>query len=483
MTIASNIGKAHLHPDRLFSADTNIRAVAREIYNSIQGLPIISPHGHTDPRWYAENKRFDNPAAFLVIPDHYVFRMLYSQGIELEELGIPSVDGTPVEQDPRKIWRLFAKNFHLYRGTPTKLWMTHSLSEVLGVDEPLCEASADRIYDHIEACLASDAFLPRTLFEKFNIEALATTEFAVDTLEHHKTINSSGWRGRVITTFRPDDITNPQHPLFQTNIKILGEQTGEETSRWTGYLEAIRKRRAFFKEMGATATDHGFPTAFTTILTETQCQNLLTKAIAGVCTPEEAELFRGHMLVENARMSCDDGLVMQIHVGCYRNHNPLIYKHFGQDKGCDIPTRIDFVNGFRPLLNEVGNNPNMTIIAFSLDESSYSREIAPLAGHYPALKIGPAWWFHDSPEGMKRYRRQITETAGFYNTVGFNDDTRAFLSIPARHDVARRVDSNFLAHYVCEHLLTLEEALDIAHDLTYTLPRKAYKLDTQVKTP
>ena len=470
------ISDHRLHPDRLFSADPSIRAVAREIYSSIKDLPIISPHGHTDPRWYADNKRFDNPAEFLIKPDHYVFRMLYSQGIPMEAIGVPAKEGIEVEQDPRKIWKLFAKNFHLYRGTPSKTWMTHALTEVLGVDEPLNENTADRIYDFIDAKLGTEEFLPRSLFKSFNIEALATTEFAVDTLESHKNINASGWDGRILTTFRPDDITNPEHPCFQKHMSILAEQTGEDVYSWESYLEAIRKRRAFFKETGATATDHGFPTAFTTILSKEKCQELLSKALKGACSPEEAEQFRGHMLVENARMSCEDGLVMQIHVGCLRDHNTEVYNRFGPDKGCDIPTRVDFVNGFRPLLCEVGNNPNLTIIAFNMDETTYSREIAPLAGHYPALKIGPAWWFHDSPEGMMRYRRQVTETAGFYNTVGFNDDTRAFLSIPARHDVARRVDSNFLAHYVCEHLLSMTEALEIAKDLTYSLPKQAYRL-------
>ena len=465
-----------LHPDRLFSTDKSIRTVAREIYSSIKNLPIISPHGHTDPKWYAENDRFDNPAEFLIKPDHYVFRMLYSQGVQLESVGITTVDDSPVESDPRKIWRLFAKNFHLYRGTPSKIWMTHALTEVLGVDEPLNEETADRIYDHIDTKLGTEDFLPRNLFKAFNIEVLATTEFAVDELKAHQTINNSDWSGRVITTFRPDDITNPEHPKFKQHMGILAEQTGEDVTRWDKYLEAIRKRRAFFKATGATATDHGFPTAFTTILNKDKCQELLTKALDHQCTPAEAEFFRGHMLVENARMSCEDGLVMQIHAGCLRDHNTHVYNRFGMDKGGDIPTRVDFVNGFRPLLNDVGNNPNLTIIAFSLDETSYSREIAPLAGHYPALRIGPAWWFHDSPEGMMRYRRQVTETAGFYNTVGFNDDTRAFLSIPARHDVARRVDSNFLAHYVCEHLLSMNEAMTIAHDLTHTLPKQAYNL-------
>jgi len=466
-----------LHPDRLFSADTSIRNIAREIYQGIQSLPIISPHGHTDPLWYADNKPFDNPAAFLVMLDHYVFRMLYSQGFSLESLGLHTNNpNLTVEKNSRRIWKIFAENFYLYRGTPTRLWMTHALSEILGVTEPLNGQSADRIYDHIEEKLASPAFLPRNLYKQFNIEVISTTENAVDTLDSHKKIQAE-WDGRVVTTFRPDDITNPEHPDFRSHLSILAEQTSLDVCKWEDYLEAIRQRRQYFKAMGATATDHGFPSAFTTQLNQEHCQTLLTKALNHSITPKEAELFRGHMLVELAKMSCDDGLVMQLHVGCERNHNESVYKDFGADKGCDIPTRVDFVNGLKPLLNKVGNHKTLTIIVFSMDETSYSREIAPLVGHYPALKVGPAWWFHDSPEGMMRYRRQITETAGFYNTVGFNDDTRAFLSIPARHDVARRVDANFLAHQVSEHLLSIDEAHDIARDLTYHLPKKAYNLN------
>ena len=404
-------------------------------------------------------------------------RMLYSHGIALEHLGLAPLDGkTRIEQDPRKIWRLFADHFHLYRGTPTRLWMTQVFSDVLGVDEPLNRDSADRIYTHIEQQLAKEAFLPRNLYKRFNIEVIATTEHAVDTLAMHKKIQKEWSYGRVVTTFRPDDITDPEHPKFSSHMILLAEQTQQDINTWSGYLEAIRQRRAYFKTLGATATDHGFPTAFTTILPHDQCQNLLHKALDGTITSEDAERFRGHMLIELARMSCEDGLVMQLHIGCYRNHNRALYQRFGPDKGGDIPTRVDFVKGLHPLLNDVGNHKELTLIVFSMDESSYAREIAPLAGHYPALRIGPPWWFHDSPEGMLRYRKQITETAGFYNTVGFNDDTRAFLSIPARHDVARRMDVHFLAYQVSEHLITEEEARDIAIDLTYFLPKKAYRL-------
>ena len=463
--------------DRLFDADNSIRGVARALYQEIRNLPIVSPHGHTDPAWFANNTPFGNPTALLLQPDHYVFRMLYSQGIALESIGIASKNPSiAVEQDSRKAWQIFADNFHLFRGTPSRMWMDHALTEVLGVSQALNSKTAQDIYDHINEQLKTEAFLPRSLYERFNIDVLATTETAVDTLQHHQRINASNWQGRVITTFRPDSVTDPQHPDFAAHMPLLAEQTSEDINNWSGYLNALRKRRAFFKSTGATATDHSYPTFYTTVLSDDVCQTLLSKALSGDISAGEAEQFRGHMLVEMARMSQEDGLVMQIHCGVFRNHNQSLFDRFGADKGADIPVKAEFVHNLRPLLNEVGNDPNLTIILFTLDEDVYARELAPLAGHYPALKLGPAWWFHDSPEGMMRYRRMITETAGFYNTVGFNDDTRAFLSIPARHDVARRVDCNFLASLVCEHRITEEEAFDLAHELTTGLAKKAYRL-------
>ena len=465
-----------LNPNRLFPVEPKVRDLARALYNEVRNLPIISPHGHTDPRWFAENHAFANPAELFVTPDHYVFRMLHSQGIALEDLGVPRVDGGAVEQDPRKIWRLFASNYHLFRGTPSRIWVDHALQEVFGVTERLSVATADAIYDQIDGCLAHDAYRPRALFERFNIEAISTTESAIDDLRWHQMIRNSGWSGKVVTAYRPDAVIDPEFEGFTANIAKLGEMTGEDTTTWAGYLAAHRNRRAYFKEFGATSTDHGHPTARTEDLPQDVAATLFVKALHGTCTAEEADAFRGHMLTEMARMSLEDGLVLQIHPGSYRNHSAPIMERFGRDKGYDIPTRTDYVNALRPLLNAVGQEPNLTIIVFTLDETTFARELAPLAGVYPALKLGPPWWFHDSAEGMRRFRETVTETAGFYNTVGFNDDTRAFCSIPARHDVARRVDCGFLATLVETGRLDLDEAAELAHDLAYGLAKKAYKL-------
>lgn len=465
-----------LDDNRLFPVEPESRALARDLYDQVRDLPIISPHGHTDPRWFAENTAFPDPAQLFVTPDHYVFRMLHSQGISLEALGVPRVDGGPTERDPRKIWRLFAENYHLFRGTPSRLWIDYSLEKVFGITERLGVETADGIYDRIADCLGQEDYRPRALFEQFGIEVLSTTESAIDDLRWHRLIRDSDWGGRVVTTYRPDAVVDPDFEGFAANVERLGQMTGEDATQWSGYLAAHRHRRRAFRAMGATASDHGHATARTEDLPQDVAATLFDKALCGTCSQDEADAFRGHMLTEMARMSLEDGLVMQIHPGSARNHSAGMLARFGRDKGYDIPTRTDYVTVLRPLLNAVGGEAGLTIILFTLDESAYARELAPLAGVYPALKLGPPWWFHDSFEGIWRFRQMTTETAGFYNTVGFNDDTRAFCSIPARHDVARRVDCAFLATLVATGRLDRDEAPQVAHDLAYRLAKEAYRL-------
>lgn len=465
-----------LNPDRLFSSDPTQRSIARRLYETVVDLPIISPHGHTDPSWFSENEAFANPSSLLITPDHYVFRMLYSQGISLESLGVPRADGGDVETDPRKIWHLFAKNYALFAGTPSRVWLDHVFASVFGLEVRLSLETADHYYDTMDGALKTKEFLPRALFERFNIELIATTESPLDPLNHHQKILDSGWKGRVITAFRPDPVLDPDYEGFVDNLKLLGDMTGQDCLDYHGYLAALRDRRAFFAKMGATSTDHGHPTAKTLDLSEPEALALFKRVTTQKATAQDAEDFRAHMLVKMAEMSCEDGLVMQIHPGSLRNHNAGIFARFGRDKGADMPMRTDYVNSLRPLLDRFGNHPDLNVIVFTLDESTYARELAPLAGHYPCLKIGPSWWFHDSVEGMRRYREQVTETAGFYNTVGFNDDTRAFLSIPARHDVARRMDSAWLAQLVSDHRIEEDEAYELIQLLSYDFAKKAYKL-------
>lgn len=463
-------------PDRLFPIEQTSRGLARALYQSVADLPIISPHGHCDPRWFAENERFPNPADLFVVPDHYVFRMLVSQGVPMADLGVPRVDGELSEEDPRTIWRRFAEGYHLFRATPSAMWLEHSFEFVFGVEEVLCVENSDTLYDHIEAKLAEPEFRPRALFDRFNIEFLATTEGALDDLRWHQQIKDSGWAGNVATTYRPDAVVDPDFEGFADNLARFGELTGEDTQTWSGYLSAHRKRRAFFKEFGATASDHGHPSARTENLSPQAAEALFAKVLSGDFSAEEADAFRGQMLTEMARMSLDDGLVLQIHAGSRRNHSAQVFAQFGRDKGFDIPGRTDYVGALQPLLDVMGMEADLTIILFTLDETVYSRELAPLAGAYPALKLGPPWWFFDSYEGIKRFREATTETCGFYNTVGFNDDTRAFCSIPARHDVSRRADSTYLSNLVATGRLREADAFDLARDLAFGLAKTAYNL-------
>ena len=464
-----------LHPDRLLPADPGVRAIARSLYAHVRDLPIISPHGHTDPAWFAYNEPFGDAVDLLLAPDHYLYRMLHSQGVPLDLLGVRSRAGAPVFE-PREAWRQFASRYTLFRGTPSALWLDQVFAEVFGLTVRLEAETSDLYFDAIGAALATRGFRPRELFEKFNIEVLATTESPTDPLEAHEAIRRSGWQGRVISTYRPDPVVDPEHELFRDALERFGSLSGQDTYSWRGYLEAHRIRRAAFAALGTTATDHGHPTAATADLSDNEAQALFGKIVSGRFTAAEAELFRAQMLTEMARLSVDDGLVMQIHPGAFRNHHRALFASHGRDKGADIPQPTDYVRALKPLLDRFGNHSRLTVIVFTLDESAYSRELAPLAGYYPALKLGPAWWFHDSPEGLMRFREQTTETAGFYNTVGFNDDTRALLSIPARHDVARRVDCSFLARLVAEHRLAEDEAAQTAVDLAYRLPKRAYRL-------
>ncbi|MGA7375866.1 MAG: glucuronate isomerase [Candidatus Sulfotelmatobacter sp.] len=461
-----------IHPDRLLPAEPGTRKIARALYESVRGLPIVSPHGHTQAAWFARNHPFPDPATLLVQPDHYIFRMLYSQGVSLEELEI----GRPELKDPRKVWHIFADHYHLFRGTPTRLWLDFVFQELFRLKQRLSEKTADLYFDTISEKLGTPEFLPRSLYERFNLEVLATTDSPLDSLAEHKAIRESKWEARILPTFRPDPVVDPEFAGFAENIAKLGEKTGEDTSAWTGYLNALRATRLRFRELGCTATDHGHPTARTANLSQADAAELFLCILAGHATAPQQELFRAQMLTEMARMSVDDGLVMQIHPGSARNHNRKLYERYGRDVGADIPTPTNYVDALRPLLDEFGNERDLTIILFTLDESTYSRELAPLAGHYPSLRLGPPWWFHDSPEGMMRFREHVTETSGFYNTVGFNDDTRTFLSIPARHDMARRIDCAFLAKLVADHRLEEDEAFEVAQDLAYRLVKKAYRL-------
>ena len=465
-----------LHPDRFFSPDPGQRSVARELYATVEDLPLVCPHGHVDARIFADiDYQFGSPVELLIIPDHYVFRMLYSQGISLEALGIRAI-GNGQKPDHRAIWQIFAENFYLFRGTPSGIWLRDEFENVFGVTEKLTGDNAQEIYDHIDAQLKSPTFRPHELYEQFNIEVLCTTDAATDTLEHHQQIRESGWDGRILPTFRPDTVVNINTPGWRENIQELENISHSSITDYGSFIASLESRREHFKSLGATATDHAVLSALTLELAQDEADAIFQRALKGQATPEDTAKFTAHMLFEMARMSTEDGLVMQLHVGSYRNHNTDLFERFGSNIGADIPVAAEFTRNLHTLLNKFGADPRFTLIVFTLDESTYARELAPLAGHYPSLKIGPPWWFHDSFNGMRRYFDQVMETAGIYNTVGFNDDTRAFPSIPARHDLWRRVACDWIAGLHVRHLINEADAHEMARALVYELAKTAYKL-------
>jgi glucuronate isomerase len=466
------------HETRYFSPDERTRPIALHLYESVRDLPLVCPHGHVDPRLFSKpDHTFGSPTELLITPDHYILRMLYAQGVSLETMGIPRLDGGPVESDPRRIWQVFAEHFYLFRGTPSGMWLRDELRDVFGIETKLNSANAQMIYDTIAAKLKTPAFRPRALYEQFNIEVLCTTDAATDTLEHHQKIRESGWEGRILPTFRPDGVINAIHtPAWRANIDKLSAVSGISVTTYKAYIDALEQRRVFFRKMGATATDHGADYATTLVMDDGEAEDLFRRALQGDADERDANRFTAHMLTEMARMSAEDGLVMQLHPGAWRNHNRLLFERFGADKGADIPGWAAFTAGLKPLLDRFGNHPKLTLIMFTLDESTYARELAPLAGHYPILRLGPPWWFFDSLNGMRRYFDQVMETAGLYNTAGFNDDTRAFPSIPARHDLWRRVAADWIAGLVARQVIDLDDAESMIVDCAYGLAKTAYRL-------
>lgn len=467
-----------LHEDRFFDPEAEVRRVARALYEGVRDLPLICPHGHVDPGLLAENAAFPEPTSLLIVPDHYIFRMLYSRGVPMESVGVPARDATPVERDPRRAWQRFGDHYYLFRGTPTGLWFDHTLYHVFGVRTRLTGETAQVLYDEISEKLASPEFRPRALFDSFNIKSLATTDAASDPLNSHAAIRASGWEGRVLPTFRPDTLFRIAAPSWRTELDALIMVHGAPITSFSAFTDALEGRRAFFSSMGATATDHAVVTPYTERIDPARADALFARALSGEATGADQAAFEAHMLMEMARMSTEDGLVMQLHPGAFRDHNKRIAERFGSDMGADIPVATEYTRNLHALLNSYGNDPRLTLVLFTLDEATYSRELAPIAGHYPAVRLGPPWWFHDSIEGMTRFRERTTETAGIYNTAGFNDDTRAFCSITARHDLSRRVDANFLARLVARHIVGMDDAREMAHALAYGLAHDTYKLDS-----
>jgi glucuronate isomerase len=463
---------------RYLNADPFMRPVVQALYDGAARLPLVCPHGHVDPLLFSdENYHFGNPVELLIQPDHYVLRILHSQGVAYESLGIPARDGRPVEQDPRKIWQIFADHFYFYEATPVGLWIRDELGKVFGIEEKLTSTNAQKVYDVLQEQLNDPHFTPRELYKRFNITVLSTTDSPSDSLAEHQKIRASGWEGHILPTFRADAIVHIEQPAWQSEIEKLSAASGVQIVDFASYVSAIENRRAWFKQMGATATDLAVVRAETAVIPEHEMDRLFQEGLKGTLSSAEAERFIAGMLTELARMSSEDGLVMQLHAGSYRNHDQHLFENFGPDLGADIPVSVEFTRALQPLLNRFGNHPNFKLILFTMDETTYARELGPLASYYPAVKLGPPWWFNDSLNGMERFFERSIDAGGLYNTVGFNDDTRAFLSIPARHNLWRRASANWVARLLVRQVVDEETAHRMMKALACGLALKGYQLE------
>ncbi|GAA1428361.1 glucuronate isomerase [Microlunatus lacustris] len=464
-----------LHPDRLLPADPGVRSIARRLHASVADLPVISPHGHVPAAWLADDTPFADPTSLLVTPDHYVNRLLHASDVELSALGVGQ--GPLTEQQSREAFRTVCAHWDVFRGTPVRYWFEAQLADIFGVEVRPSAATADVVYDQVAACLAQPEFRPRALYERFGISVLATTDDPCDDLAAHRRLTEDpSWSGRVVPTFRPDRYLEAAGPTWNADVDRLAAVSGVDTGDYAGFLAALEQRRRHFREHGAVSTDHSHPDARTDVLEGDEPARLYALARRGEIVPAGATALRRHLISEMARMSVEDGLVMTLHPGIRRNHHVPTYERYGADVGTDIPVAVELTDALRPLLSRYGTAEGFHLVLFTVDETVFSREIAPLAGFYPSVYAGAPWWFLDAPEAIRRYRGAVTESAGFSKTSGFIDDTRAFCSIPARHDMARRLDAAYLAGLVAEHRLDEDEALGTAHDLVTTIPAKAFKL-------
>ena len=469
------MARLDLHPDRMLPADPGLRPLAREIYESVRDLPIISPHGHVPAQWLADDEAFTDPTSLLITPDHYVNRLLHANGVSLDALGVGQSAFS--DEQSRDAFRLLCSHWSAYRGTPVRFWLEAELAEIFGLDIAPSAETADELYDAIAARLATPEFRPRALYERFNLDFIATTDDPCDDLRHHRALaDDPTWTGQVTPTFRPDKYLEPGLPAWNDLVDRLGEVSGVDTGSYAGWVSAMENRRAFFKAHGAVSSDHSHRDARVEPLPGAEAERLYQLARTGRICADEADTLRRDFMFTQARMAADDGLVMTMHPAVYRNHHPGTFERYGADVGADIPLQVEFTAAVQPMLAAFGTSPYFQVVFFTIDETVYTRELAPLAGFYPSVFVGVPWWFIDAPDAMARFRSAITETVGFGRTSGFIDDTRAYLSIPARHDLSRRIDAGYLARLVGEHRLTLDEAIDAATELVAGNPRKAFKL-------
>ncbi len=464
------------HPDRLFPADPGVRELARRLYALVREARITSPHGHVDPRLLLDDEPFADPAALFITPDHYVTRLLHARGVALSDLGVPDAEQPGRTADPRSVWRILCEHWAAFAATPSRFWLESELAELFGIRVRPSPATADDLYDRIAEQLATPAFRPRALFARFGIDVLATTDDPVSDLAAHDALASDGLGGRVLPTFRADRYLDPSEPGWRDRIAELAAVADTDTGTHAGLVEALRRRREHFLAHGATATDTGVVDAGTEPVSPAEAERLHAQALTGPLEPGPAAAYRRTMLYRQGLASAEDGLVMQLHPAISRDHHRPTVARFGPDTGSDIPVTAEYTRALAPLLNAVGTAPGFRMVLFTTDETTFSREIAPLAGFYPSVYVGAPWWFLDTPDAITRFRSAVTDTVGFSKTSGFVDDTRAFCSIPARHDMSRRTDAGYLARLVAEHRIGEDEAADVITDLAGPLPRRVFRL-------
>lgn len=463
---------------KLFNLRNSRDRIAQDLFESVGELPLICPHGHVPPQLFStENEKFDNPAELFITSDHYVLRMLLSQGVRCQDLGIQGVSDESYISAPEQIWQIFCDHYHLFDGTPTGLWIENILAMVFGIMKKPDSENAIELYQQMAQSLRSASFNLRKLFQKFNIEVLCTTDDVTDSLNVHQEISQAGWQGRILPTLRMDRVVDIQHPTWPDHIQALSSFTHQEIVDYRSFIWAIEKRRTDYQALGCKASDLSLKTPYTCQLSNQKSEEFFQLGLKKQITDDEALQFKGQLILELARMSAEDGMVMQLRAGIYRNHSPGIFQELGPDMGFDIPVKVEWTQNLKPLLDAYGMDTNLCLILFTLDESNYARELAPIAGAYPAIKLGPPWWFNDSPQGIRRYFDSVMETAGFENTVGFNDDARNFLSIPARHDLWRRISALWLADLVQNGQLSGSDARKRMADLAYGLAKSGYRLD------
>ncbi len=449
------------HADRLFPADLSTRMLARRLYESVRGLPLVCSGVVADPSWFAENPALPDPAQVFVQSDRQVWAILRGHGVAPGQLGVAD-DGASIAGDPASVWKVFAANYHAFRGTPTRLWHDHAFSTLFGLNERLSADNSDRFYTRVAECLAKPEFRPRALFQRFNIELLSALATPFDSLDPYLAARGS-LKGRLVPTYCPDRLVDANNPGFITALDRFAELTSTDAWTWKGYLDAHRQRRAQFKSAGALAISQFALAARTADLPAEDAEKLFAKIVSRDFSPAEGDLFRAQMATEMARMSLDDGLVLQLHLDTPPVHDP-------EQK---VPPPMPSVDGLLPLLQRFRGEPGLRVVACQDGLSAQADELARLASEYACLFVSAGG--SGGSEPMRRFRAMSFQNAAFYKTLNALQGQR-FIALAALTDAIRRLDCAFLAEFVVAHRLDEDEAHAMAKDVAYGISKKVYHL-------